>query len=161
MRAIVATGILAFGISLLVSAQDAAPEFLLNREQVAGLVRAFNEGLAYVPGEVLVKFRPGFEPAQQARALSVVRGGLQSTETRWIGNILHVRAQTEDNAEALADVLSRQPEVEWAQPNYLSRLKAVPNDPSYSRQWNFDLINMPLAWGHQRHPIEQRDGGRD
>lgn len=75
MRAIV-VAILALGTSLLLSAQDAAPEFLLNREQVAALVKAFNEGLAYVPGEVLVKFRPGFEPAEQARALSVVRGGL-------------------------------------------------------------------------------------
>jgi serine protease len=142
-----AMGLVTVGISSSISAQDAAPhQFLLDREQVAALVRAFNEGLAYVPGEVLVKFRTGLEPAQQASALSVVRGGLQSTETRWIGNILHVRAPGEDNAEALADVLSRQPEVEWVQPNYLSRLKAVPNDPSYPRQWNFDLINMPLAW---------------
>ena len=36
--------------------------------------------------------------------------------------------------------------MEWAQPNYLRSLHAAPNDPSYSRQWNLDLINMPRAW---------------
>jgi serine protease len=46
----------------------------------------------------------------------------------------------------LAEALERQPEIEWAQPNYFYRTKATPNDPSYNRQWNFDLIHMPSAW---------------
>jgi serine protease len=43
--------------------------------------------------------------------------------------------------------LARQPEVEYAQPNWLRRKAAVPNDPSYgARQWNFPLLDLPRAW---------------
>ena len=43
-------------------------------------------------------------------------------------------------------MLRRQPEVEWAQPNYIDRLHSVPNDPGFSEQWNFELMNLPKAW---------------
>jgi len=138
------SGSLCYGLSML--AQSSTPGFLSGPEQVAALVRAFNDRLPYVPGEVLVKFKSGYDLAQQAKALSVMRGDAQSAKMQWIGDILQVRAQAEDDAETLARVLSLQPEVEWAQANYVMRLKSVPNDPSYSRQWNLELINMPAAW---------------
>lgn len=139
-------------LGLSISAQDGPTQrFLMDGDRLAGVVQAFNDRMPYVPGEVLIKFRPGFEAAQQTKALSVVRGGAQSTQPKWIGDILHLRAPAEDNPEALAALLSLQPEVEWAQPNYLSWLKAIPNDPSYSRQWNLDLINMPAAWDISGH----------
>ena len=52
----------------------------------------------------------------------------------------------EPNAEQAAERLAAQPEVEWAQPNYLRPIHATPNDPSYLRQWNFAAIGMPAAW---------------
>lgn len=134
-----------------ISAQNSDPPLLaypllLNREQVIARVAAFNDRLPYIPGEFLVKFRSGSTPSEQARALTVLRGGVPVGQSRWIGEILHLRAPLEQNAEAAADVLARQPEVEWVQPNYLSRLKAVPNDTNYSLQWNMNAINMPTAW---------------
>ena len=39
---------------------------------------------------------------------------------RWIGDTLLVHAAGEPNAEIMADVLARQPEVEWAEHNYLA-----------------------------------------
>lgn len=125
---------------------DATSGPVMTREQAANLVAAWNQELPYVPGEVLVKFRPGSEPVQQTRALSVLRRGPTATETRWIGDVLVVRQPGEANAEAAAAMLQRQPEVLWAQPNYLRPLQTLPNDPSYSRQWNFDLIALPSAW---------------
>jgi serine protease len=144
LAAIAAAGLI-MGASI--SAQDStAYEFLLDREQVVARQEAFNDQLPYIRGEVLVKFRPGFGPARQARALSVVRGVQGTARTRWIGDTLHVRAEAETDSEGLSEVLSRQPEIEWAHPNYFYRFQSVPNDPSYSRQWNLDLINMPSAW---------------
>jgi serine protease len=125
---------------------DPASAPVLTRDQAADLVAAWNQGLPYVPGEVLVKFRPGSEPVQQARALSVLRRGPVPSEARWIGDVVQVHQPEESDAEVAAAMLQRQPEVLWAQPNYLRPLQAVPNDPSYSRQWNFDLIALPGAW---------------
>ena len=71
---------------------------------------------------------------------------------------------TEPDAHLLAHQLRPQPEVEYAEPNYLMRIKpvgervrldmaadaapaATPNDPFYlSHQWNFSSLNMPRAW---------------
>jgi serine protease len=42
--------------------------------------------------------------------------------------------------------LSKQPGVRYAEPNYLLRSSAVPNDPGFSLQWHYPLINLPQAW---------------
>ena len=49
-----------------------------------------------------------------------------------------------------AETLARQPEVLYAQPNYLSPLGSVPNDSGWSQQWNMNVINMPQAWDINR-----------
>jgi serine protease len=92
-----------------------------------------------------VKFRDGYSPAAQARALSVLRRR-NDLQSNWIGTALLVRATDEPDAETAAQVLRRQPEVEWAHPNYLRRLTARPTDPNYSLQWNLEMIGMPAAW---------------
>jgi serine protease len=122
-------------------------DLVMSREQIEAFRQAWNDRLPYLPGEVLVKFRDGVDSGGRLRALSALRAGIEEGNARWIGNILWVRAAGEPDAEQLSAALARQPEVEWAQPNYLRRAKAQPNDPSYTaRQWNFDLIGMPRAW---------------
>jgi serine protease len=119
---------------------------LLSLDQLEALRQAWNEGLSYIPGEVLVKFRDGVSAAQKARAMTEVSGRIDNSSTRWIGSALLMKAVDEPNVNRLAVTLESQPEVLWAQPNYFRRLKWVPNDPGYARQWNFDLINIPIAW---------------
>jgi serine protease len=119
--------------------------FRVTRDQVENLVRAASGALPYVPGEVLVKFRPGSQPSSQQRALSMLRGAA-SSQSRWIGDALLLQTPGEQDPVAAAAILERQPEVEWAQPNYWRRLRRTPNDPSYPRQWNFNLIDLPRAW---------------
>jgi serine protease len=121
-------------------------DLLMTREQATALIRAWNEDLPYVPGEVLMKFREGVTAEGRVRALAATRTGVVASNAKWIGDTLWLRATDEPDAVLLASTLERQPEVEWAQPNYSYRTKATPNDPSYNRQWNFDLIHMPTAW---------------
>ncbi len=121
-------------------------QWLMSPASVAGIVDPWNERRPYVPGEVLVKFRDGSGPIAQNRALSVIRGGIDGNQSAWVGDVLRVRTMDEPDADAAAAVLARQPEVEWAQPNYLRQLHSTPNDPSYSRQWNFQTIDLPRAW---------------
>jgi hypothetical protein len=131
---------------LRAQAPDAPAQFQLSPERLRARLHAIEQGLDYIPGEAIVKFRAGTEPAQQMRALSVARGPIEQSNQQWVGDALLVHASGEPDAERFAGRLAEQPEVEWAHPNYLSRLQSVPNDPFYRNQWHFDLINMPAAW---------------
>jgi serine protease len=146
LAAVLAVGLAIFGLSL--SAQQPATDFplRLTRDQADNLRRAWNEGLPYLLGEILIKFRTGSEPASQRRALSVLRGSSAERDEQWIGDVMLVRSAADADALAAVAVLMRQPEIEWAQPNYFRRFAATPNDPDYSRQWNMDAIKMPQAW---------------
>jgi serine protease len=114
--------------------------------RAAALLQALEEGLAYVPGELLIGFVPGSEPRAQASALSALRAEIEPGDARWVGNVLHLRNLEVDDLETAAAALARQPEVRYAQPNYLRRLQSRPNDPEYRQQWHFDAIDMPTAW---------------
>jgi serine protease len=127
-----------------------APAFLSTAERLRAFVDASANG-GYIPGETLVKFREGTAPADQTRALSALRRGTTGASSRWIGSsVLLVSTPDDGDAAAIAATLARQPEVEWAQPNYVRKKKLRPNDPGYVLQWNMDLINLPGAWDINR-----------
>lgn len=149
-RAPVILVLAALAVSLVASHLHAqsttpAPAFLRTATQLRALVDASANG-GYIPGETLVKFREGTAPADQTRALSTLRRGTTGS-SRWIGNdVLLVSTPDDGDAAAIAATLGRQPEIEWAQPNYIRKRKLRPNDPAYSLQWNLNLINLPAAW---------------
>ena len=143
LAAVLLTGV---GKQTQAQAPDAPYTFLMTRSEVERIAAAWNDELPYIPGEELVKFRSGTTVGGQSRALSIMRGPVDVAQTKWIGEVMLARTTAEPNAEAAAAALRRQPEVEWAHPNYMRWLHATPNDPSFSRQWNFDLIDMSRAW---------------
>ncbi len=42
--------------------------------------------------------------------------------------------------------LGKQPGVRYAEPNYILKPSATPNDNRYNLQWHYPLINLPQAW---------------
>jgi serine protease len=42
--------------------------------------------------------------------------------------------------------LRENPDVEYAEPNFIRRISVVPNDTHYPRQWHYPLISLPQAW---------------
>jgi serine protease len=44
------------------------------------------------------------------------------------------------------DALNKEPDVRYAEPNYIRRPLFVPNDANYSKQWHYPMINLPQAW---------------
>jgi serine protease len=120
-------------------------DLLSSPDQLEALRQAWNNGLSYIPGEVLVKFREGVTTAEQARAMTEMRASIDNS-TRRLGGALLMKSVDEPDARQFASTLQSRPEVLWAQPNYFRRLKLVPNDPGYARQWNLELIRIPAAW---------------
>jgi serine protease len=148
------TCLTALGVALalsipIVSAQQAPrPQFLTTPEQREALELAAVRGLDYVPGEVIVKFRQGVAAAGQTRALDSLRSRPLPDRLQWVSDrTARLRVDGDTDSPAIAATLSRQPEVEYAHPNWLLKKNLVPNDTSYgSRQWNLSAINMPGAW---------------
>ena len=101
----------------------------------------------YFPGEVIVKFKAGVAPQAQQRALDGIRSRPSVDRLQWIGDAALLRDPSQPDARVLAAQLASQPEVEYAQPNYLRHRTLTPNDTGYaSRQWNLRAIDMPRAW---------------
>jgi serine protease len=132
----------------ILAQQQPAPRFLMTPAQLEAIETAAARALPYIPGEVIVKFRTGVTVAQQSRALSALRSRPEPARLQWIGQRIARLATPDDQDPVAASAnLTRQPEVEYAHPNWLLKKKAVPNDTQYaSRQWNFSLLDLPRAW---------------
>src|SRR5712692_386701 len=89
----------------------------------------------YVPGEVLVKFKPA--AVAQERAASVASLGhtvlAQLEQPGWV----HVKLGAGQTMEAALAAYRNDPNVEYAQPNYIYHASLVPNDPQYGQLWAF------------------------
>ena len=99
---------------------------------------------SYLPGSIVVKFRAG-TPMTARRAMARLVDG-DMTQTMSNANFDVLRLDDGVDAERVATRLSAQPDVDYAQARYLVQPLYVPNDPLYSRQWNFPAIDMERAW---------------
>jgi serine protease len=119
----------------------------MNAITVAALNDARRLRLAYIPNQVVVRFRDGVNRGGQQRALTALRSRPSVDELEWAGPVAIVTDLNQPNAAILAQQLREQPEVEYAEPNYLYRTTLTPNDTGYApRQWNFSALDMPRAW---------------
>lgn len=130
--------------------------FAVSYERVQAFAEASRLDLDHLPGEVVVKFRRDVGIDGQARALRGLRSRPTTAALRRVGDAAVLRDYSELDPAVLARQLRLQPEVLWAEPVYLRKAHAVPNDPSFaSRQWNLTAIGMPDAWTIQ--PTAGRD----
>ena len=121
---------------------------ILTPERALAFVQAAERKLDYLPAEVIVKFKAGVTVAGQQRSLMALRSRPAVSQLRWIADSTAVlRDSIESDGTILAAQLSGEPEVEYAEPNYLYHLTSSPNDPGFSgRQWNLSVLDMPRAW---------------
>lgn len=99
-----------------------------------------------VAGEIMVRFKSGVsnQAIQQAR---------QEVEAEYIQNLYESPVQlwrvAEGDELAVVAQLSKDPNVQYAEPNYVVRAletTLTPNDPYYPDQWGHPKINSPAAW---------------
>jgi subtilisin family serine protease len=93
------------------------------RAQAIAVARA--QGLAYVPGEVIFKFKNGTSTFFQQRALMAIRSHPQLSDVHWMHEIGLIHDDSQPDANVLAQQLGEQAEVEYAHPNYLRQATPV------------------------------------
>jgi len=89
--------------------------------------------LGYVPGELLVKFRPGVS-RHLARATHRSFGSRTIKRFRRI-TIDHIKIPELWSVEEAISVYMLDPDVEYAEPNYIRRAFLMPNDPDFGKLW--------------------------
>ena len=103
-----------------------------------GLLIAVNSyaGAEFVPGEVLVKFKDDV-------SLVGVRNAIGPGTLHSAGRLKRVVLAPGADVEQEVARLKKLADVEYAQPVFIKRLQAIPNDPLFSQQWS--LRNLGQA----------------
>ena len=104
----------------------------------------------YVPGQVIVRFKPAIPLADQSSRVSSSRLNAEAGAVSAIPLTLMGVSDAElvslspgaDVQEAIT-VYEKDPDVLYAQPNFLYRFTLVPNDPDIGQQWG---LLEPDAW---------------
>ncbi|MDR1453939.1 MAG: S8 family serine peptidase [Candidatus Margulisbacteria bacterium] len=98
--------------------------------------------------KLLNNYGPAHVEPLHATALHAPRGyGLLQSAASFLDNYYAVEYPSSINVEMLVEILKNDPEVADAQPVFIYRIQAIPNDSDYSNQaWYFDLISAPAGW---------------
>jgi subtilisin family serine protease len=125
---------------------------------------------AYVPGEVLVKFKntpATFRGKPSRKHLNTLHGAAaaefvsalptkaQAALERVQGQVvrahpsigvLHMKLPSQISTAQSIESLYRSGAVEYAEPNVVIKPQSTPNDSQYSSQWSLPVIKAPEAW---------------
>jgi serine protease len=120
----------------------------------------------FVPGEVLVKLKSASAPAG-ADPNNFLRFRAEGAAQRHGAAVRNLdpaglarlalplrfnaadpvsRAQAKRQTLKTIEEMRSDPEVLFAEPNFIVHAVAVPNDSRYNEQWNLALLNLPAAW---------------
>jgi len=98
----------------------------------------------FVRGSVIVRFRAGTSVEARRALLARVDGTAAAPPSYAPFDMVSIDPSADP--EAVARRLDAQPDVEYAQARYRVYPRFTPNDPQYSRQWNYPAIDMERAW---------------
>jgi subtilisin family serine protease len=89
---------------------------------------------AFVPEQLLVRFRPGTSAADRAAANRAERA--QEIRGLLVPRVFLLRLPPGRDVGAAAAAYERRPDVEYAEPNFIDRpVATVPNDTSFNQLW--------------------------
>ncbi|UCG66773.1 MAG: hypothetical protein JSW12_07125 [Deltaproteobacteria bacterium] len=110
------------------------------------------EGRKWAPGEIIVKFKRGV--SQDVIRQIIQRHGTSTLSISKRGQFMRPRIPKNRTVEGMVAIFSRNPNVEYPEPNFTVSAIMEPNDPYYSYQWHMDNsdyggIHMESAWDIQ------------
>jgi uncharacterized repeat protein (TIGR01451 family) len=107
----------------------------------------------FVPGEVLVRFRQDTHGGKSATQTNLtLSAGTRSIDVRVepfavaesVEGLRLARVEPEETLAAV-DALNRRPDVLYAEPNYIWRKAALPNEPRFPELWGLKNTSYPAA----------------
>lgn len=104
----------------------------------------FSFAAQYKADEVLIKFK---DTASQ-RAFKDIKNDYNASPLRRfkINNVYEYRLPSDMTPAKAKRIISKNPNIEFIEPNYKIAVNKVPNDPYYNNQYGMQLIQMPSAW---------------
>ncbi len=99
----------------------------------------------YVEGEVLVRFKEHVTGAQNKETVRSLNLSVHR-KFKVVKNLYHFKLPVGTGVMQAVQELSADPDVLYAEPNYIYHALDVPNDPGYDSQWGLPKINAPAAW---------------
>ncbi|MEK7216431.1 MAG: hypothetical protein AAB289_12635 [Chloroflexota bacterium] len=100
-----------------------------------------------VQGEFLVKFKPGTPAEERSNAHAGSRA--ETLEEIAAIGVTHMRVPPGSSVGEMVALYSRNPNIEYAEPNFLRQAIDTPNDPYFGNQWNLAKAMMAPAWDIQ------------
>jgi thermitase len=100
----------------------------------------------FVPGQVLVGLQPKSNSRELPTPAEVAQGIGEVLSYRPQLKVVQVRVGRGWQMEQAMAALRRRAGVRYAEPNYIQRITATPNDPKYNLQWAPLKIKMNQAW---------------
>ena len=100
---------------------------------------------AFVPREVIVRFEPGAGELRERARRAV---GARDSEPLLLPRTQVVELPRGTTVREAVRELEGRPGVAWAEPNYLFRIQATPNDPEFWRLWGLQNTGQDFAEGY-------------
>jgi len=101
------------------------------------------QGNPCIPDEIIVKFKQGVT-GERKKALVREHGAvLKQASYRSAFTVVEIPHGTVGEK---VSAFTKNPDVLYAEPNYILSASQVPDDEYYSYQWNFPAINVDRAW---------------
>lgn len=106
-------------------------------------------GNEYAHEEIIVKFKSQVKDEEISKINSKHGASLLSTST--FAGFKRLKIPKEKTVSEMVETYSKNPNVEYAEPNYIAHALITPNDPYYKYQWHlynskYDGINVEPAW---------------
>jgi len=127
--------------------QEKVDERIKQRSSLTGLLSQQITDVAYhIRGQELPEIQleklNSFAEIRDVEGTSIFKLLPQSKET-----FIYENTEKKDiDVEKIAVDFEKLKEVDFAEPDYVTRAFFTPNDTYYSIQWNYDKINAPNAW---------------
>ncbi len=131
---IVAVFILSAGISSVSALNHASQEYVPGE-----LIVKFKKPPAYIQGETLFRTRAGSAPPG-------IKAETSAEKETGLSAVYKIRLPKGLDPNEAARRYMRNPDVEYAEPNYIYKISETVNDPFFSSQWMHSNIGTEYAW---------------
>jgi len=136
-------------IFLLVLVLFTGFSFASHKQEIQVYNPAKESAVEFVPDEIIVKFKENVKDDDIENMHRLI--GAYTHQKSKVAKLHRVKFSGQGSVSEMVEKYKKNPNVEYAEPNYIARALMVPNDPYYPYQWHlynpvYKGINAQNAW---------------